>query len=71
MKQYILFLLCCFLTFTNTHAQSKSIAKKKETKTKVAITEKKTDNSLFTSMLPNTDKLLVIDSIVVDKESFL
>lgn len=71
MKQYILFLLCCFFTFTNTHAQSKSIAKKKETKTKVAITEKKTDNSLFTSMLPNTDKLLVIDSIVVDKESFL
>ncbi|WP_448924603.1 hypothetical protein [Hoylesella nanceiensis] len=45
--------------------------KKKETKAKVVATDKKVDNSLFASMLPNTDKLLVIDSVVVDKESFL
>ncbi|WP_456075737.1 hypothetical protein [Hoylesella nanceiensis] len=45
--------------------------KKKETKAKVVATDKKVDNSLFASMLPNTDKLLVIDSVVVDKDSFL
>ena len=71
MIRYILLLFCCFFTFTSTQAQKKKVVKKKETKAKVVATDKKVDNSLFASMLPNTDKLLVIDSVVVDKESFL
>ena len=71
MIRYILLLFCCFFTFTSTQAQKKKVVKKKETKAKVVATDKKVDNSLFASMLPNTDKLLVIDSAVVDKDSFL
>lgn len=71
MARYILFLICCLFAFTSTQAQKKKIVKKKETKAKVVATDKKVDNSLFTTMLPNTDKLLVVDSMVVDKESFL
>ncbi|MGP1591265.1 MAG: hypothetical protein ACTTHI_05670 [Prevotella sp.] len=71
MTRYTLFLFCCFFTFTNALAQKKKVVKKKETKAKVAVTEKKVDNSLFATMLPNTDKLLVVDSMVVDKDSFL
>ena len=71
MARYILFLICCLFTFTSTQAQKKKVVKKKETKAKVVATDKKVDNSLFATMLPNTDKLLVIDSVVVDKESFL
>ena len=71
MARYILFLICCLFTFTSTQAQKKKVVKKKETKAKVVATDKKVDNSLFASMLPNTDKLLVIDSVVVDKDSFL
>jgi hypothetical protein len=70
MAQYILFLICCLFTFTSTQAQKKKVVKKKETKAKVVATDKKVDNSLFATMLPNTDKLLVVDSMVVDKESF-
>ena len=71
MARYILFLICCLFTFTSTQAQKKKVVKKKETKAKVVATDKKVDNSLFATMLPNTDKLLVIDSAVVDKDSFL
>ncbi|MBW4767227.1 hypothetical protein KZO60_05785 [Prevotella nanceiensis] len=71
MARYILFLICCLFTFTSTQAQKKKVVKKKETKAKVVATDKKVDNSLFATMLLNTDKLLVIDSMVVDKESFL
>ena len=71
MARYILFLICCLFTFTSTQAQKKKVVKKKETKAKVVATDKKVDNSLFATMLPNTDKLLVIDSMVVDKESSL
>ena len=71
MARYILFLICCLFAFTSTQAQKKKVVKKKETKAKVVATDKKVDNSLFTTMLPNTDKLLVIDSAVVDKDSFL
>ena len=71
MARYILFLICCLFAFTSTQAQKKKVVKKKETKAKVVATDKKIDNNLFASMLPNTDKLLVIDSVVVDKESFL
>ena len=71
MARYILFLICCLFAFTSTQAQKKKVVKKKETKTKVVATDKKVDNSLFATMLPNTDKLLVVDSMVVDKESFL
>ena len=71
MIRYILLLFCCFFTFTSTQAQKKKVVKKKETKAKVVATDKKVDNSLFATMLPNTDKLLVVDSMVVDKESFL
>ena len=70
MARYILFLICCLFAFTSTQAQKKKVVKKKETKAKVVATDKKVDNSLFATMLPNTDKLLVIDSMVVDKESF-
>jgi hypothetical protein len=71
MVRYILFLICCLFAFTSTQAQKKKVVKKKETKAKVVATDKKVDNSLFATMLPNTDKLLVVDSMVVDKESFL
>ena len=71
MARYILFLICCLFAFTSTQAQKKKVVKKKETKAKVVVTDKKVDNSLFATMLPNTDKLLVIDSAVVDKDSFL
>lgn len=71
MTRYILFLICCLFTFTSIQAQKKKVVKKKEMKAKVVATDKKVDNSLFATMLPNTDKLLVIDSMVVDKESFL
>ena len=71
MSRYILFLICCLFAFTSTQAQKKKVVKKKETKAKVVATDKKVDNSLFATMLPNTDKLLVIDSAVVDKDSFL
>ena len=71
MARYILFLICCLFAFTSTQAQKKKVLKKKETKAKVVATDKKVDNSLFATMLPNTDKLLVIDSAVVDKDSFL
>lgn len=71
MARYILFLICCFFAFTSTQAQKKKVVKKKETKAKVVATDKKVDNSLFATMLPNTDKLLVIDSAMVDKDSFL
>ena len=71
MARYILFLICCLFAFTSTQAQKKKVVKKKETKAKVVATDKKVDNSLFATMLPNTDKLLVIDSAVVDKDSFL
>lgn len=71
MARYILFLICCLFAFTSTQAQKKKVVKKKETKAKVVATDKKVDNSLFATMLPNIDKLLVIDSMVVDKESFL
>ena len=71
MARYILFLICCLFAFTSTQAQKKKVVKKKETKAKVVATDKKVDNSLFATMLPNTDKLLVIDSAVVDKYSFL
>ena len=71
MARYILFLICCLFTFTSTQAQKKKVVKKKEIKAKVVATDKKVDNSLFATMLPNTDKLLVVDSMVVDKESFL
>ena len=71
MARYILFLICCLFAFTSTQAQKKKVVKKKETKAKVVATDKKVDNSLFATMLLNTDKLLVIDSVVVDKESFL
>ena len=71
MARYILFLICCLFTFTSIQAQKKKIVKKKEMKAKVVATDKKVDNSLFATMLPNTDKLLVVDSMVVDKESFL
>lgn len=71
MARYILFLICCLFAFTSTQAQKKKVVKKKETKAKVVATDKKVDNSLFATMLPNTDKLLVVDSMVVDKKSFL
>lgn len=71
MIRYILLLFCCLFTFTSIQAQKIKVVKKKETKAKVVATDKKVDNSLFATMLPNTDKLLVIDSVVVDKESFL
>ena len=71
MARYILFLICCLFAFTSTQAQKKKVVKKKETKAKVVATDKKVDNSLFATMLPNTDKLLVVDSAVVDKDSFL
>lgn len=71
MARYILFLICCLFTFTSIQAQKKKIVKKKEMKAKVVATDKKVDNSLFATMLPNTDKLLVVDSMVVNKESFL
>ena len=71
MARYILFLICCLFAFTSTQAQKKKVVKKKETKAKVVATDKKVNNSLFATMLPNTDKLLVIDSAVVDKYSFL
>ena len=71
MARYILFLICCLFAFTSTQAQKKKVVKKKETKAKVVATDKKVDNSMFATMLPNTDKLLVVDSMVVDKESFL
>ncbi len=71
MARYILFLICCLFAFTSTQAQKKKVVKKKEIKAKVVATDKKVDNSLFATMLPNTDKLLVVDSMVVDKESFL
>lgn len=71
MARYILFLICCLFTFTSIQAQKKKVVKKKEMKAKVVATDKKVDNSLFETMLPNTDKLLVVDSMVVDKESFL
>lgn len=71
MARYILFLICCLFTFTSIQAQKKKVVKKKEMKAKVIATDKKVDNSLFATMLPNTDKLLVVDSMVVDKESFL
>lgn len=71
MARYILFLICCLFTFTSIQAQNKKVVKKKEMKAKVVATDKKVDNSLFATMLPNTDKLLVVDSMVVDKESFL
>ena len=71
MARYILFLICCLFTFTSTQAQKKKVVKKKEMKAKVVATDKKVDNSLFATMLPNTDKLLVVDSMVVDKDSFL
>ena len=71
MARYILFLICCLFAFTSTQAQKKKVVKKKETKAKVVATDKKVNNSLFATMLPNTDKLLVVDSMVVDKESFL
>ena len=71
MARYILFLICCLFAFTSTQAQKKKVVKKKETKAKVVATDKKVDNSLFATMLPNTDKLLVVDSMVVDKESCL
>lgn len=71
MTRYILFLICCLFTFTSIQAQKKKVVKKKEMKAKVVATDKKVDNSLFATMLPNTDKLLVVDSMVVDKESFL
>lgn len=71
MARYILFLICCLFAFTSTQAQKKKVVKKKETKAKVVATDKKVDNSLFATMLPSTDKLLVIDSAVVDKDSFL
>lgn len=71
MARYILFLICCLFAFTSTQAQKKKVVKKKEMKAKVVATDKKVDNSLFATMLPNTDKLLVVDSMVVDKESFL
>ena len=71
MARYILCLICCLFAFTSTQAQKKKVVKKKETKAKVVATDKKVDNSLFATMLPNTDKLLVVDSMVVDKESFL
>ncbi len=71
MARYILFLICCLFAFTSTQAQKKKVVKNKETKAKVVATDKKVDNSLFATMLPNTDKLLVIDSAVVDKDSFL
>ena len=71
MARYILFLICCLFAFTSTQAQKKKVVKKKETKAKVVATDKKVDNSLFATMLPNTDKLLVVDSMVVDKDSFL
>lgn len=71
MARYILFLICCLFAFTSTQAQKKKVVKKKETKAKVVATDKKVDDSLFATMLPNTDKLLVVDSMVVDKESFL
>ena len=71
MARYILFLICCLFAFTSTQAQKKKVVKKKEIKAKVVATDKKVDNSLFATMLPNTDKLLVIDSAVVDKDSFL
>ena len=71
MARYILFLICCLFAFTSTQAQKKKVVKKKETKAKVVATDKKVDNSFFATMLPNTDKLLVIDSAVVDKDSFL
>ena len=71
MARYILFLICCLFTFTSTQAQKKKVVKKKEMKAKIVATDKKVDTSLFATMLPNTDKLLVVDSMVVDKESFL
>lgn len=71
MARYILFLICCLFTFTSTQAQKKKVVKKKEIKAKIVVTDKKVDTSLFATMLPNTDKLLVVDSMVVDKESFL
>ena len=71
MARYILFLICCLFAFTSIQAQKKKVVKKKEMKAKVIATDKKVDNSLFATMLPNTDKLLVVDSMVVDKESFL
>lgn len=71
MARYILFLICCIFAFTSIQAQKKKVVKKKEMKAKVVATDKKVDNSLFATMLPNTDKLLVVDSMVVDKESFL
>ena len=71
MARYILFLICCIFAFTSIQAQKKKVVKKKEMKAKVIATDKKVDNSLFATMLPNTDKLLVVDSMVVDKESFL
>lgn len=64
----LIIILCCILSCNICFAQRRK-ARKAKTKAK---TEKKVEvNPMYESMLPNTAKVLFIDSIVVAKDSFL
>ncbi len=68
MKRTIFIILLSFLCIGTIDAQKR---KTKSKTTKVTVVEKTVEEKLFDELLPSTAKVMFIDSIVVDKESFL
>lgn len=69
MRRTIFIIFLSLLCFETIDAQKRKTQSK--AKAKVAVVEKTEEEKLFDELLPSTAKVMFIDSIVVDKSSFL
>ena len=67
MRRTVFIIFLSLLCFGTIDAQKR----KTKSKTKVAVVEKTAEEKLFDELLPSTAKVMFIDSMVVDKASFL
>lgn len=70
-KRIIPILLLTVMTAATTMAQKNKAAKKTKTAAKVVIPEKTDEEILYEEMLFSTAKVVIIDSIVTDKNDFI
>lgn len=66
MKTRILIITIFAMVAINIYAQGNRVKKKVKVETKVVDPQVARVNALFTEMLPNTQKLFIVDSLVVD-----
>ena len=69
MRRTVFIIFLSLLCFGTIYAQKRKTQSK--TKAKVAVVEKTAEEKLFDELLPSTAKVMFIDSMVVDKASFL